>query len=132
MAVYSKIDIDDPWSRNYPFVIDSNSRDIGDRSRLAAHGLWIGKKISSGTFCDVHFAAKKLPSGRRKDLAVKIIDKSKVSPLFKEKFLSRELSIWPNLRHSHIIQCDQIFQIKNKTYIFMELAPGGTVTEYIQ
>ncbi|GFS82393.1 hypothetical protein TNCV_1212801 [Trichonephila clavipes] len=61
-----------------------------------------------------------------------IIDKSKASPLFTQKFLMRELEIWPRLRHRHIVQVERMFQIQDRIYVFMELAPGGSVIEYVQ
>ncbi|GFT90294.1 hypothetical protein NPIL_634431, partial [Nephila pilipes] len=61
-----------------------------------------------------------------------IIDKSKASPLFTQKFLLRELEIWPRLRHRHIVQVERMFQIQDRIYVFMELAPGGSVIEYVQ
>ncbi|CAL1272030.1 unnamed protein product [Larinioides sclopetarius] len=62
----------------------------------------------------------------------KVIDKAKASPLFTQKFLMRELEIWPRLRHRHIIQVERMFQIQDRIYVFMELAPGGSVIEYVQ
>ncbi|XP_055943129.1 testis-specific serine/threonine-protein kinase 2-like [Argiope bruennichi] len=44
----------------------------------------------------------------------------------------RELEIWPRLRHRHIIQVERMFQIQDRIYVFMELAPGGSVIEYVQ
>ncbi|GIY64069.1 HIV Tat-specific factor 1 homolog [Caerostris extrusa] len=53
-------------------------------------------------------------------------------PVFTQKFLLRELEIWPRLRHRHIVQVERMFQIQDRIYIFMELAPGGSVIEYVQ
>ncbi|GFQ75742.1 hypothetical protein TNCT_102611 [Trichonephila clavata] len=102
-----------------------------DRCILASNGYSVGRKIDSGTFATVRYAEKTTNNGTL-PLAVKIIDKSKASPLFTQKFLMRELEIWPRLRHRHIVQVERMFQIQDRIYVFMELAPGGSVIEYVQ
>ncbi|KAG8197773.1 hypothetical protein JTE90_006814 [Oedothorax gibbosus] len=102
-----------------------------DKSYLGKSGYLVGAKIDSGTFGTVRYARKNTPSGTI-PLAVKIIDKSKVSSLFTQKFLLRELEIWPRLRHRHIVQVDRIIQIQSRIYVFMELAENGSVIDYVQ
>ncbi|XP_071038582.1 testis-specific serine/threonine-protein kinase 2-like [Parasteatoda tepidariorum] len=102
-----------------------------DKYVLAENGYTVGRKIDSGTFAVVRYAEKSTTNGSTL-LAVKIIDKAKASPLFIEKFLGRELDIWPRLRHRHIIQVDRMFQIQERIYVFMELAAGGSVIEFVQ
>ncbi|XP_035212540.1 testis-specific serine/threonine-protein kinase 1-like, partial [Stegodyphus dumicola] len=104
---------------------------LKDRYILSTNGYYIGRKIDSGTFATVRFAEKTSKNGTV-PLAVKIINKAKASPLFTEKFLKRELDIWPRLRHRHIIQVIQMFKIQSRIYVFMELAHGGSVIEYVQ
>uniref|UniRef100_T1JSW8 Protein kinase domain-containing protein n=2 Tax=Tetranychus urticae TaxID=32264 RepID=T1JSW8_TETUR len=64
--------------------------------------------------------------------AVKIMDLERCSEKFRSKFLPRELSILMQVKHANVVQIFDIFRANNKIYIFMELAPNGTIADYLK
>jgi serine kinase len=65
-------------------------------------------------------------------MAVKIIDRRKAPPDFLNRFLPRELDIYFKLKHTNIIRVQEIIQISHRVFIFMELAEGGDLLDYIK
>ena len=51
---------------------------------------------------------------------------------FLNKFLPRELDIYLKLDNIHIIKVFDIIEINHRIYIFMELAEGGDLLEFIK
>ncbi len=74
----------------------------------------------------------KTKNGDKKILAAKIINKKKAPKDFLNKFLPRELDIYLKLDHPNIIKIYEIIEISSKTFIFMELAEGGDLLEFIK
>jgi serine/threonine protein kinase len=70
--------------------------------------------------------------GEKKIIAAKIINKKKAPKDFLNKFLPRELDIYLKLDHPNIIKIYEIIEISSKTFIFMELAEGGDLLEFIK
>lgn len=70
--------------------------------------------------------------GQRVKIAVKIIDREKAPSDFLMKFLPRELEIYTKLHHLNIIKVYEIIDTCNKVYIFMELAEGGDLLDFIK
>jgi serine kinase len=65
-------------------------------------------------------------------MAAKIIDRGKAPDDFLNKFLPRELEIYTKLNHINIIKTFEITEILHKVFIFMELAEGGDLLDYIK
>lgn len=65
-------------------------------------------------------------------IAAKIIDRRKAPADFVSKFLPRELEINLKLNHPNIVQVYEILEIQHRIYIFMELAEGGDLLDYIK
>jgi len=70
--------------------------------------------------------------GQKVKIAVKIIDRTKAPSDFLMKFLPRELEIYTKLHHLNIIKVYEIIDTCNKVYIFMELAEGGDLLDFIK
>jgi len=51
--------------------------------------------------------------------AVKIIDRQKAPQDYQEKFLPRELKLWPKLRHPNLIALTDCFQVRNRATGFL-------------
>ena len=94
---------------------------------LDKKGFKIGDKINFGSFSKV-YKAKYLD----KDIAVKVIDLTKTSFEYRQKFLPRELHTLQTLRHPNIVTIHKIMTINNKIYIFMDLAEGGDILDYLK
>ena len=65
-------------------------------------------------------------------VAVKIVDRKKAPDDFLKRFLPRELSIIQKFEHPHIIRVYEVFDIGDKVYVVMDLAPGGDLLNYIK
>ncbi len=68
----------------------------------------------------------------RKKIAAKIIDRRKAPDDFVNKFLPRELEIYLKINHPSIIKVYEIMEIYQRIYIFMELAEGGDLLDFIK
>ena len=75
---------------------------------------------------------KSKTTGEKQRLAAKIIDRTKAPDDFLNKFLPRELEIYTKLSHINIIRTFEITEILHRVYIFMELAEGGDLLDYIK
>ena len=96
---------------------------------LKRKGYIIDKKLSAGAFGQV-FKAKKEKSGEA--AAVKVMDLTKLSHRFKEKFLPREMDALKQASHPHIVRIDDIFRSNKRIFIFMEFVGGGDAAEYLK
>ena len=65
-------------------------------------------------------------------IASKIIDRNKAPDDFLKKFLPRELDVYRKLSHPNIIEVYDIIEIGPRVYIFMELAEGGDLLDFIK
>jgi serine kinase len=68
----------------------------------------------------------------RTRIAVKIIDRRKAPDDFVNKFLPRELDIYLKISHPNIIKIFEIMEISQRIFIFMELAEGGDLLDFIK
>lgn len=71
-------------------------------------------------------------SGDSKKIAAKIIDKRRAPSDFVNRFLPRELEIYQRLNHPNIVKVYHIMEINPRIYIFMELAEGGDLLDFIK
>jgi PREDICTED: similar to CG14305-PA, isoform A len=92
-------------------------------------GYKVTDKISEGAFGKVYNAIRVKENEK---CAVKVMDLEKCSEKFRMKFLPRELTVLMQARHANIIQIYDIFRANNRIYIFMELAPNGTIADYLK
>lgn len=94
---------------------------------LEQKGFKIGDKINFGSFSKVYRAKFK-----GKDIAVKVIDLTKTSNEYRSKFLPREIQTLQKLKHPNIVTIHKIMTINKKIYIFMDLAEGGDILDYLK
>ena len=71
-------------------------------------------------------------NGDKMKLAAKIIDRRKAPADFLHKFLPRELDIYLKLDHTNIVKVYHMLDMCNRIYIFMEIAEGGDLLEFIK
>lgn len=88
----------------------------------------IGKTIGEGTFGKVR-AGTHILTGNR--VAVKILEKDRISDVADVERVSREIHILKLTRHHNIIQLYEIIETKKLLYLIMEYADGGELFDYI-
>ncbi|ESN92380.1 hypothetical protein HELRODRAFT_142669, partial [Helobdella robusta] len=64
--------------------------------------------------------------------AVKIVDRLKTPKDYQEKFMPRELELWPQLKHPNLVALLDCFQDARRVYMLLEYVPGGDALQYIQ
>ena len=97
------------------------------KNLLLKKGFKIEERINFGSFSEVYKARQ---NGNK--IAAKVIDLSKTSKEYRTKFLPRELYTLQKLRHPNIINIHNIINLENKIFIFMDLAEGGDILDYLK
>ncbi|XP_010005700.1 PREDICTED: testis-specific serine/threonine-protein kinase 2-like [Chaetura pelagica] len=97
---------------------------------LGKKGYSLSNTLGEGTYSKV----KSAYSDRLKcNVAIKVINKSKTSQKFRERFLPREVEALRCLHHPSIIKTYEIFETSSaKVYIVMELAEKGDLLHYLK
>ena len=103
-----------------------------DKVVLAKRGFTCKNTIGSGSYSKVKVAIRIRSNSVTEKYAFKIIDRSKAPKDFQQKFLPRELEIWPRLKHPNIIRMYTYFEYEPKIYMLLEYAEGGDVLDYVQ
>ncbi len=94
---------------------------------LELKGFRIGGTIGMGAYSVVK---KGLTPGKR-EVAVKIIDRSQAPLRFNDLFLPRELHILQQLNHPHILRLQQIICTRRLTFLITEYMSGGSLLTLI-
>jgi serine kinase len=100
-----------------------------DRAIMARNKIILKETLGKGTYSKVKQA---FDFAKYRQLAVKIIDRSKAPKDFQEKFLPRELDIWPKVNHPNVIRMYDCIVHGDKIYMLLEYAKGGDMLNYIQ
>lgn len=100
------------------------------RAVLARKGYLVRNSLGSGSYSKVKMALDF--TGCSDKVAVKIIDRLKAPRDYQDRFLPRELDIWPKLNHPNIISLHECFQDSRRVYMILEYSEGGDVLRYIQ
>ena len=122
---------DDFEPRNM-FVEDS-SRSIRksaspNRDQIVAGNFRPIKDLGEGTFGNVRLMLH-LKTG--KEVAVKILEKSRIVDSADVERVVREIKILNGISHPHIIKLEEIIETRNRVYLIMEYASGGELFDYI-
>lgn len=102
----------------------------GERAEdiLLERGYELREKLGAGAFASV-FRTIRLKDSF--DLACKVIE---IKRKRRERLtdLKNELYVLEKVEHSNIVKLYEHFVIDDKVYIFMEFAPGGTLSEFVR
>ncbi|KAL7600514.1 hypothetical protein Lser_V15G26782 [Lactuca serriola] len=82
----------------------------------------LGRLLGQGTFAKVYYA-RNLRTGS--SVAIKVIDKEKVSRIGLINQIKREISIMRLVKHPNILQLYEVMATKTKIYFALEYAKGG-------
>ncbi|KAH6814207.1 SOS3-interacting protein 1 [Perilla frutescens var. frutescens] len=86
------------------------------------HRYELGRLLGQGTFAKVYYA-RSLQTGQ--SVAIKVIDKEKITKVGIIHQIKREISIMRLVRHPYIIHLYEVMATKTKIYFVMEYAKGG-------
>ena len=87
-----------------------------------------GESIGEGTFGKVKLGTHKLTGEK---VAVKILEKDRISEVADVERVAREIQILKMIRHPNIVQLYEIIETPRQLYLIMEYASGGELFEYI-
>ncbi|PNT65936.1 hypothetical protein BRADI_3g04630v3 [Brachypodium distachyon] len=93
-----------------------------DRRTILMERYEIGRHLGQGNFAKVYYA-RNLISGQ--GVAIKIIDKDKVSRVGLMVQIKREISIMRLVRHPNVLKLFEVMASKSKIYFVLEYAKGG-------
>uniref|UniRef100_A0A2S2NFT7 Testis-specific serine/threonine-protein kinase 6 n=1 Tax=Schizaphis graminum TaxID=13262 RepID=A0A2S2NFT7_SCHGA len=93
-----------------------------DQSFLERHNLKVWKKVGEGAFAKVYLVKFGNPEDENATtIATKVINMSRVSSKFVEKFLPRELDVLVKLKHPYIVQASMkkvYYTNRNNNYYY--------------
>jgi testis-specific serine kinase len=100
-----------------------------DRAVMARQNIALCATLGKGSYSKVKLA---YDLNTKMKIAIKIIDRSMAPKDFQEKFLPRELALWPKVKHSNIIQMYRYIINEHKIFILLEYADNGDMLSFIQ
>lgn len=97
------------------------------RTKSIGHYV-LGRTIGEGTFGKVKLGTHILTGEK---VAVKILEKDRISEVADVERVAREIHILKMLRHPNIIQLYEIIETPRELYLIMEFCSGGELFDYI-
>uniref|UniRef100_A0A0D9VCG9 non-specific serine/threonine protein kinase n=1 Tax=Leersia perrieri TaxID=77586 RepID=A0A0D9VCG9_9ORYZ len=101
---------------------------MDERRTILMDRYEIGRQLGQGNFAKVYYA-RNLTSGQA--VAIKMIDKEKVTRVGLMVQIKREISIMRLVRHPNILQLFEVMASKSKIYFVLEYAKGGELFKKI-
>ena len=92
-------------------------------------GYRLDKPLGSGAYGMV-YKGQILDSGDL--IACKVMNLDKVDPVFKDKFLVREMAAMIEAQHPNVVKVYDIIKANHRIYIFMEFCGGGDIMGYLK
>ena len=113
-------------------VFKPRSASQSSRTKNIGHYV-LGRTIGQGTFGKVKLGTHILTNEK---VAIKILEKDKISDAADVERVAREIHILKQIRHPNIIQLyevspSQIIETSRQLYLIMEFATGGELFDYI-
>uniref|UniRef100_A0A0E0G1M4 non-specific serine/threonine protein kinase n=1 Tax=Oryza nivara TaxID=4536 RepID=A0A0E0G1M4_ORYNI len=101
---------------------------MDERRTILMDRYEIGRQLGQGNFAKVYYA-RNLTSGQA--VAIKMIDKEKVTRVGLMVQIKREISIMRLVKHPNILQLFEVMASKSKIYFVLEYAKGGELFKKI-
>lgn len=92
-------------------------------------GYSLSRVVGEGGFCQVKLGVHYVS---RRKVAVKIIDKAKLSDPNEQKRVYREIKVLKRLRHECVIKIFEVIDTPLSTFLVMEYAPNGSLLDYVR
>lgn len=101
----------------------------GDDNAMLLPGYSVSRVVGEGGFCQVRLATHHLS---RRKVAVKVIDKTKLSDHNEASRIQREIRVLKRLNHPAIIRLFEVLEAGSKLFLVMEYAPSGSLLDYVR
>ena len=88
----------------------------------------IGKTLGEGTFGKVKLGTHKITG---ENVAIKILEKDKISDIADTERVLREIHILKLIRHPHVVQLYEIIETPKKLFLITEFMEKGELFDYI-
>ncbi|KAG6691323.1 hypothetical protein I3843_10G058600 [Carya illinoinensis] len=98
------------------------------RTTILMQKYEVGRMLGKGTFAKVYHA-RILSSGQ--NVAIKNIDKEKISRVGLIDQIKREISVMRMVRHPNVVQLYEVMASKTKIYFSMEYVKGGELFDMV-
>ncbi|KAL3850544.1 hypothetical protein ACJIZ3_012426 [Penstemon smallii] len=95
---------------------------MDNKSGVLMQRYEVGRLLGQGTFAKVYYARSVLTG---QSVAIKVIDKDKVTRVGIINQIKREISIMRLVRHPYIVHLYEVMATKTKIYFVIEYAKGG-------
>ncbi|CAA0832357.1 CBL-interacting serine/threonine-protein kinase 10 [Striga hermonthica] len=95
---------------------------MDNRGNILMQRYELGRLLGQGTFGKVYYA-RSVQTGQ--SVAIKVIDKDKITRVGIINQIKREISIMRLVRHPNIVYLHEVMATKTKIYFVMEYAKGG-------
>ena len=105
-----------------------NKQNVVKQKRRVVGHYYIEEEIGEGTFGKVRKGVHKLT---QENVAIKILEKSRISDVTDVERVAREIHILKLIRHPNIVQLYEIIETPGQLYLIMEFASGGELFDYI-
>lgn len=105
---------------------ENSSSTVGKAIKIGRYVL--GKRLGVGTFGKVKLATHELTGHQ---VAVKILNKSRITTLAMDDKIKREIAIMKMFWHPHIIRLYEVIDTDTDIFMVMELVVGGEMFQYI-
>ena len=89
----------------------------------------VGKLLGIGAFGEVRVC---IGIHSNKSFAIKMISKGKINDIVEAERVSREFFILTSLQHKNVIELHDVLQDKQRLFLIMELANGGSLDELLK
>ena len=89
----------------------------------------VGKLLGIGAFGEVRMC---IDIHSSKSFAIKMISKRKINDIDEAERVSREFFILTSLQHKNVIELHDVLQDKQRLFLIMELANGGSLDELLK
>jgi len=96
--------------------------------KLSEINFKMGKKLGEGMFSTVKLATHSLTN---EQVAIKIIEKTKISKIEDKERINKEISIIKNVRHFNIGKLYAVVETKLNIYLIQEFIQGKEFMEYL-
>ena len=109
-------------------INNNNENNINDNSQTSVCEFIIGEKLGEGTFGTVRLGTNR-QTGEK--VAIKILEKSKMTNIDDKTRLEREIKILKKIHHPNIVKLFCVIETDRQIFIIMEYIKGNEMFQYI-